>query len=218
MHDIVDFLYTKIYIDNSMTAKKTKTASKAPNSKQKKKKNAEKNVHAENVIYIGHIPPDFSEKPLTSFLSQFGTTKHFVLSRSPKTGRSRGYAFAQFTDAQGAQEASRELHGFVLGGRSLVSHVMEDDKVSPFMWRRWDQLHRIHIDHTRRVKGYTPAVRIQPRNTVSAITEHLRKMIEMEKKHNEALKRLGIDYVFNGFQAQEGILVQRKTEILPQEE
>ena len=48
------------------------------------------------VIYIGHLPKGFEEAELRKFFEQFGKINKLRVSRSKKTGRTRGYAFLEF--------------------------------------------------------------------------------------------------------------------------
>ena len=68
--------------------------------KQKKDTPTEKEVDSgpkRGVIYLGHIPHGFFENEMLGFFSQFGEVAQLRLSRNPKTGRSRGYAFWWFS-------------------------------------------------------------------------------------------------------------------------
>jgi nucleolar protein 15 len=51
---------------------------------------------SKGIVYIGHLPKGFEEKELTKFFGQFGTIQKLRVSRSKKTGRTRGYAFMEF--------------------------------------------------------------------------------------------------------------------------
>jgi len=48
------------------------------------------------VVYVGHIPHGFFEPQMNRYFSQFGTVEKLRLSRSKKSGNSKGYAFVQF--------------------------------------------------------------------------------------------------------------------------
>ncbi|XP_018413591.1 PREDICTED: MKI67 FHA domain-interacting nucleolar phosphoprotein [Nanorana parkeri] len=48
------------------------------------------------VLYIGHIPHLLHEPQLREYFGQFGTVTRLRLSRSKKTGNSKGYAFIEF--------------------------------------------------------------------------------------------------------------------------
>ena len=45
------------------------------------------------IIYVGHLPKGFEEEQLKGFFSQFGGISKIRVSRSKKTGRSKGFAY-----------------------------------------------------------------------------------------------------------------------------
>ena len=51
---------------------------------------------SKGLVYIGHLPKGFEEEELKKFFVQFGKISKLRVSRSKKTGRSRGYAFLEF--------------------------------------------------------------------------------------------------------------------------
>lgn len=51
---------------------------------------------SKGIVYIGHLPKGFEEEELKKFFTQFGKINKMRVSRSKKTGRSRGYAFMEF--------------------------------------------------------------------------------------------------------------------------
>ncbi|KAH0570643.1 RNA recognition motif-containing protein [Spironucleus salmonicida] len=66
------------------------------------------------VLRIRNLPPSFAEFPLMKFFSQFGNVKKIKVGRSPKTLRSKGYAYVQFEDAGVAFEAQKATDGYLL--------------------------------------------------------------------------------------------------------
>ena len=72
-------------------------APQKPGRKQQKPKTEESRT-----IYLGHIPHGFYEKEMEGFFSQFGVVTNLRLSRSKRTGASKGYAFIEFGDAETA--------------------------------------------------------------------------------------------------------------------
>eukprot|EP00759_Apiculatamorpha_spiralis_P009491 PhF_6_TR16481/c0_g1_i1/m.25223/K14838/NOP15; nucleolar protein 15 len=156
-----------------------------------------------NVVYLGHIPLGFSEQPLKQYVSQFGDVLNLVISRSAKTGRSRGYAFIQFGDTEAAENAVHELHGTILGDRCLEAEIMEPEKVHRNIWKRKNQKLRIEKDRKRRVEGYQPREAVAHRNAAD-LAAALNRLVQAEEKHNERLEKLGISYRFNGFSKQVG--------------
>jgi len=76
------------------------------------------------VLYFGHLPEGFFERQMKDFLSQFGAVAKVRLSRSRRTGGSRGYAFVQFMDQAVADVVQTTMHGYILMGKTLVcQHV-----------------------------------------------------------------------------------------------
>nr|ACQ58935.1 MKI67 FHA domain-interacting nucleolar phosphoprotein-like [Anoplopoma fimbria] len=62
-----------------------------------KKNKSSKGGHlAPGVVYVGHLPHGLFEPQLKSYFEQFGKVLRLRLSRSKKTGGSKGYAFVEF--------------------------------------------------------------------------------------------------------------------------
>ena len=69
------------------------------------------------IIYVGHLPKGFNERELMSFFKQFGDVTKLRVSRSKKTGRSRGYAFLEFSEKKVAQIAAKTMDKYLIFGR-----------------------------------------------------------------------------------------------------
>lgn len=149
------------------------------------------------IVYIGHIPHGFFEKQIHGYLSQFGDVKDIVVSRSRKTGKSRGYGFVQFEDPIVARIAAETLNGYPLADRVLKAHVVEPEKTHPGMFRHANRAWRkIPWRNVRRQFEEVP---------VSEEAAHLRlqKLVERERLQEEKWKALGIDYEFeNSYEKQ----------------
>ncbi|XP_050404841.1 MKI67 FHA domain-interacting nucleolar phosphoprotein-like isoform X2 [Patella vulgata] len=83
------------------------------------------------VIYLGHIPHGFYETEMKSFFSQFGRVTRLRLSRSKKTGNSKGYAFIEFEDAEVAEIAAETMNNYLMFERLLKCQVVTSEKVHP---------------------------------------------------------------------------------------
>ena len=90
-----------------------------PGRKQQKPKTEESRT-----IYLGHIPHGFYEKEMEGFFSQFGVVTNLRLSRSKRTGASKGYAFIEFGDAETASIAAKTMDKYLMHGKQLVAHVV----------------------------------------------------------------------------------------------
>ena len=65
-----------------------------------------KSDEKKGIIYVGHLPRGFDEKELKGFFTQFGQIDKLRVSRSKKSGRSKGYAFIEFNDRGVAEIAT----------------------------------------------------------------------------------------------------------------
>merc|ERR1712131_347619 len=48
------------------------------------------------VVYVSHLPNGLFERELKEYVEQFGKVTRLRLSRSKRTGGSKGYAFVEF--------------------------------------------------------------------------------------------------------------------------
>ena len=88
-------------------------------------KKQQKQIKTESrTIYLGHIPHGFYEKEMEGFFSQFGVVTNLRLSRSKRTGASKGYAFIEFGDAETASIAAKTMDKYLMHGKQLVAHVV----------------------------------------------------------------------------------------------
>ncbi|XP_023597939.1 MKI67 FHA domain-interacting nucleolar phosphoprotein [Trichechus manatus latirostris] len=71
------------------------------------------------VVYVGHIPRGLFEPQLKAYFSQFGTVTRLKLSRSKKTGNSKGYAFVEFESDDVAQIVAETMNNYLFGERLL---------------------------------------------------------------------------------------------------
>ena len=61
---------------------------------------------------------------MEGFFSQFGVVTNLRLSRSKRTGASKGYAFIEFGDAETASIAAKTMDKYLMHGKQLVAHVV----------------------------------------------------------------------------------------------
>ena len=145
------------------------------------------------VIYLGHLPPGFEEDGLRQFFKQFGTVSRVQVSRSRKTGRSRGYGFVEFQDREVAQIAAETMHGFILFNKQLVCKLLTPAQVHPMLFSGACKPFNPYPRHVDFKKRYNDT---QEKEVIKARVE---KLLETEKGLREKLK--GIGYEFPGFQA-----------------
>lgn len=110
------------------------------------------------------------------------------VARSKRTGGSKGYAFVEMQLPQVAAIVAETMSGHIaFGQKRLVCHVVPPEKV-----------------HSQMFFKKQPFVRKQPAQQLplekmKAITNRL---ISREKKKRKAMKELGIDYDFPGYEGQ----------------
>jgi len=70
-------------------------------------------------IFVGNLPFSATEESIRSLFEQHGAVERVSLMTDRDTGRSRGFAFVEMSDAAEADRAIAALHGFNFGGRTL---------------------------------------------------------------------------------------------------
>ncbi|ORX39570.1 hypothetical protein BD324DRAFT_614191 [Kockovaella imperatae] len=75
--------------------------------------------NASRTVFVANIPYDVSEEQLANVFSEVGPVANVEIKFDPQTGRSKGYAFVQYTDEATAFSAVRNLHEVPVNGRNL---------------------------------------------------------------------------------------------------
>ena len=70
-------------------------------------------------LYVGNLPHSTTESELRGLFEPHGQVEKVSLVTDRETGRSRGFAFVEMTDAGEAEKAIAALNGTELGGRAL---------------------------------------------------------------------------------------------------
>ncbi|KAL3860328.1 hypothetical protein ACJMK2_010467 [Sinanodonta woodiana] len=77
-------------------------------------------------LYVGSLHFNITEDMLRGIFEPFGKVEDIKLIRDHETGRSQGYGFITFQNAEDAKKALEQLNGFELAGRPMkVGHVTE---------------------------------------------------------------------------------------------
>ncbi|KAM9694987.1 LOW QUALITY PROTEIN: MKI67 FHA domain-interacting nucleolar phosphoprotein-like [Trichechus inunguis] len=90
------------------------------------------------IVYVGHIPRGLFEPQLKAYFSQFGTVRRLKLSRSKKTGNSKGYAFVEFESDDVAKIVAETMNTYLFGERLLKCDFMPPEKVHEELFKNWD--------------------------------------------------------------------------------
>jgi cold-inducible RNA-binding protein len=70
-------------------------------------------------LYVGNLPFSATEEQLRSMFEVHGGVEKITLMTERDTGRFRGFAFVEMTNASEADKAVAALNGTDLGGRTL---------------------------------------------------------------------------------------------------
>ncbi len=70
-------------------------------------------------IFVGNLDFGATEEQIRSLFEAYGAVDRVSLMRDRDTGRSRGFAFVEMTNAAEADKAIAGLNGTNLGGRAL---------------------------------------------------------------------------------------------------
>jgi RNA recognition motif-containing protein len=71
-------------------------------------------------IYVGNLDFSTSEDQLQTLFAAYGVVRTVTAVTDRDTGRPRGFAFVEMTNAGDARDAIRALNGSVHGGRALI--------------------------------------------------------------------------------------------------
>jgi RNA recognition motif-containing protein len=71
-------------------------------------------------LYVGNLPHSITESELRTAFEAHGTVEKVSIVTDRDTGRVRGFAFVEMTNAGEADKAIAALNGTELGGRTLT--------------------------------------------------------------------------------------------------
>jgi RNA recognition motif-containing protein len=77
-------------------------------------------------IYVGNLPFSANEQDLRELFERHGSIDSVNVIMDRETGRARGFAFVEMSDAAAAANAIRSLDGSDMGGRALRVNEAED--------------------------------------------------------------------------------------------
>jgi RNA recognition motif-containing protein len=78
---------------------------------------------SENRLFVGNLSFQTLENDLQDYFSQAGVVSSVNMMFDKFTGKSRGFAFVEFTTAEEAANAVEMFHGKELQGRALTVNV-----------------------------------------------------------------------------------------------
>lgn len=70
-------------------------------------------------LFVGNLAWEVTSDDLRDLFAQSGTVSDAVVLMDKMTGRSRGFGFVEFANAEEAKAAIEKLNGFDLKGRKI---------------------------------------------------------------------------------------------------
>ena len=159
---------------------------------------------------MGHLPHGFYEDELKGFFAQFGTVTRVKVSRSPKvnyiynpilfhtnafilsqTGKSKGYAFVEFTHDEVAKIVAETMNNYLMFERLVKAQYIPPEKVSPQMFPKRHMTEENYVALNRRNSA------IARQNTVPTDKKkmkHLGRIYHRLSLSINNLKKMGIEY------------------------
>jgi RNA recognition motif-containing protein len=77
-------------------------------------------------LYVGNLSFDSTEADLRDLFGRHGTVESVAVITDRETGRPRGFAFVEMSEASAAQDAIRALDGNDFGGRNIKVNEAQD--------------------------------------------------------------------------------------------
>ncbi|ODQ63807.1 hypothetical protein NADFUDRAFT_71470 [Nadsonia fulvescens var. elongata DSM 6958] len=83
------------------------------------------------VIYVGSIPYDQTEEQVLDIFRSVGPVANFRLVFDKDTGKSKGYGFVEYHDADTAASAVRNLNNYTIGNRNIRVDFSHETSIGP---------------------------------------------------------------------------------------
>ena len=85
-------------------------------------------------LFVGNLSYQTGENDLQDYFAHAGAVTSVNLMLDRATGKSRGFAFVEFADAEAAQRAIEQLHNKEFQGRQLTVNIARPREDRPPRW------------------------------------------------------------------------------------
>ena len=147
---------------------------------------------AQAVIRVSRLPHEFSEKEIRQLFGQFGRIVKLRLSRSSRTGRSRGFAFLQYELPEISKIAAEATNNYFIGGHPIKVEGVAPESVLPSYFRGSN---RKPLNERTFLERKSKKIRAAHNSTRHYVVDH--KSAEKDTKRNARLAESGIEYDFS---------------------
>lgn len=145
---------------------------------------------------MGRIPHGFYEEQMRAYFAQFGEVSRLRMSRNRKTGRSKHFAFVEFSSGEVADIVAETMNNYLLYGHLLKCQVVPEEKLHPKLWEGADRKFKvIPWNKLAREQQNKPKTAEQREKLVN-------KLVKKDQKKREKLAKLGVEYEFPGYEAE----------------
>ncbi|XP_077993727.1 MKI67 FHA domain-interacting nucleolar phosphoprotein-like [Glandiceps talaboti] len=146
------------------------------------------------VVYLKHIPHGFFEPQMKQFFSQFGTVTRLRLSRSKKSGNSKGYAFIEFEFEEVAKIVAETMNNYLMYHKLLKCKFIPKEKVWPDLFKGWNRMFKKPIAHKLALERHNSLIKNPER-----LEKSKKKLLQKQKRTKNRLRAMGIDWDFDGY-------------------
>lgn len=165
-------------------------------------KRLKRDVHEEDpdsgVIYVSHIPHGFYEPQMKKFFTQFGNVKRLRLSRSKKSGQSKGYAYVEFEFSEVAKVVSETMHNYLMYQKLLKCFYVPKDKLHADTFKGCFH----HFKNPRRREIAAARNNGLLESGKEHILESTKRRVSGLTKKQKKLEQLGIDFKIEGVESE----------------
>ncbi|MBV8776969.1 MAG: RNA-binding protein [Alphaproteobacteria bacterium] len=115
-------------------------------------------------VFVGNLPPDFSDERLAEAFDPFGIVLSAAIARDPSTGARLRYGFVDIATEKAAKAAVAGLDGTQIDGSKLSVQMSQKPakKAGPGQAKRPAARAPLRLSSREGEPGYIPAPRPQP--------------------------------------------------------
>nr|XP_002128246.1 MKI67 FHA domain-interacting nucleolar phosphoprotein-like [Ciona intestinalis] len=143
------------------------------------------------VIFLKHIPHGFFEPQMKMYFEQFGIVNKIRLSRSKRTGKSKGYAYIEFACEEVANIVAQTMNNYLMYERCLKCTVVPVDKLHPKTFKGHNQIFSKPATRKNSIRKFNE------RNSNSDEVRRFKRRNQKHLKLETKLKAMGINYDIN---------------------
>ncbi|XP_070535929.1 MKI67 FHA domain-interacting nucleolar phosphoprotein-like [Ptychodera flava] len=163
------------------------------------KKNVGKNItdsedDNKGVVFLKHIPHGFFEPQMKKFFSQFGKVTRLRLSRSKRSGNSKGYAYIEFQYEEVAKIVAETMNNYLMYHKLLKCEFIPKERVWPDLFKGSDRKFKKPIAHRLSLERHNALVKDPKR-----MKNTTRKLLNKQRRTKNRLKNRGIEWEFHGY-------------------